>query len=198
MSVVPDVEVVVVVDVVVDAILSRDEDQERSTMATRTSTFTHLRPLATRNGWAPSIQGFKRLDVYQCSIPFYNLATRLAECAPESQRSLFNQLRHAAISVPLSIADASCSPRDSARFYATARRSALECKAILDAIETLCPDEQNLILTFRELLARVVSMLTDLERPMTSQVITKGAFTDTEAAVGEDFSSGNPDDFDHD
>ena len=51
------------------------------------------------------------------------------------------------------------------RFYTIARGSALECAAILDALEAIGLFDQPALMPARELLERIVSMLTGLIRP---------------------------------
>jgi len=77
---------------------------------------------------------------------------------------LQDQLRRAALSIPLNIAEASgrTGKAEAARTYAIARGSAMECAAVMDALKLL-----KLVDTARyqrglELLARVVAMLTKL------------------------------------
>ena len=55
--------------------------------------------------------------------------------------------------------------RDAVRFYAIARGSALECAAVLDALEAMAVFDEPDLRQARELLERIVSMLTDLIRP---------------------------------
>ncbi len=79
--------------------------------------------------------GFQRLDAYQCAVQFLARSASLAERAPRGYGDLSDQLRRAALSVPLNIAEGSGkTDRDAARFYTIARASALECAAILDAL----------------------------------------------------------------
>ena len=47
---------------------------------------------------------FNRLDVYGCAIEFFKLAIPLTERAPVGFHSLNDQLRRAAVSIPLNIA----------------------------------------------------------------------------------------------
>jgi len=108
--------------------------------------------------------GFQKLDVYRCAVTFLGVSSTLAEQAPRGHGALADQLRRAALSVPLNIAEGSgkgtMENREARRFYAIARGSALECAAIVDALEALRfvrADEAN---RARELLERVVSMLT--------------------------------------
>ena len=79
----------------------------------------------------------ERLDVYQRSIEFLAAALRIAERMPRGQAPLADQIRRAAMSIPLNIAEGSGrSPgsADRARFRGIARGSAMECGAILDVV----------------------------------------------------------------
>jgi len=79
--------------------------------------------------------GFQRLDVYRCAIQFLVLSTSLASRVPRGYAELSDQLRRAALSVPLNIAEGSGKgDGDAARYYRIARGSALECVAILDVM----------------------------------------------------------------
>ena len=82
--------------------------------------------------------GFQCLDVYRCAILFLGHASALAQRVPRGHATLADQLRRAALSVPLNIAEGTGKgDRDAARFYTIARGSALECAAILDVFEAL-------------------------------------------------------------
>jgi four helix bundle protein len=112
--------------------------------------------------------GFQKLDVYRCAVTFLGVSSTLAERVPRGHSALADQLRRAALSVPLNIAEGSgkgtMEDREARRFYAIARGSALECAAIVDALEALrfvLADEAT---RARELLERVVSMLTRMAR----------------------------------
>jgi four helix bundle protein len=109
--------------------------------------------------------GFQRLDVYRCASQFLGLAIHLAERAPRGYGELGEQLRRAALSVPLNIAEGSGkSERDARRFYAIARGSALECAAILDAFGALEFVQDTDLSEPLELLERIVSMLSRMAR----------------------------------
>ena len=93
------------------------------------------------------------------------LASKLVSKIPRGQGELIDQFRRAALSIPLNIAEGSGKfNKDAARFYAIARGSALECAAILDALEAMDVLDHSTLGTARELLERVVSMLTGLIR----------------------------------
>jgi four helix bundle protein len=55
--------------------------------------------------------------------------------------------------------------REAVRFYTIARGSALECAAILDALEVMAAFDEANPKQARELLARIVSMLSGPIRP---------------------------------
>jgi four helix bundle protein len=107
--------------------------------------------------------GFQRLDVYRCGVRFLGLAAALARRFPRGHSELADQLRRASLSITLNIAEGSGKTgRDGGRYYAIARGSALECAAILDAMEALGLLEGAEMQEERELLERVVSMLTKM------------------------------------
>ena len=67
---------------------------------------------------------------------------------------------------PLNIAEGSGKfSREAVRFYTIARGSALECAAVLDALEAMAVFDEPDLRQARELLERIVSMLTGLIRP---------------------------------
>ena len=106
----------------------------------------------------------EKLDVYQCSAQWLALSNEIVKALPKGNADLANQLRRATFSVPLNIAEGAgkISLLDKKRFYAIARGSALECVAIMDAIEILALCESSNILKAKKLLYRIVSMLSKL------------------------------------
>jgi four helix bundle protein len=110
--------------------------------------------------------GFQRLDAYRTATLFLAATTKLVTKIPRGNGDLVDQLRRAALSVPLNIAEGSGKfNRDAVRFYTIARGSALECAAILDVLEALAVVDEVSLQKPRGLLERVVSMLTGLIRP---------------------------------
>jgi four helix bundle protein len=110
--------------------------------------------------------GFQRLDAYRFSIEFLGISAKLVSSIPKGHSDIVDQLRRAALSIPLNIAEGSGKfTRDATRFYTIARGSALECAAILDALEAMAVFEQADLEGPRLLLERIVSMLTGLIRP---------------------------------
>lgn len=109
---------------------------------------------------------FQRLDVYKCAIQFLALSTRLLSAVPRGHGALADQLRRAALSVPLNIAEAAgrTTEADGARHYAIARGSAMECAAIIDALHVLRFADDLAHAEATDLLARIVAMTTKLCR----------------------------------
>ena len=81
----------------------------------------------------------EKFEAYQLAIEFTEVALQLMDDLPPAHSSLRDQLRRAAFSVPLSIAEGTGknSQADRKRFYAIARGSAMECAAVCDIIALL-------------------------------------------------------------
>lgn len=109
---------------------------------------------------------FQKLDVYRCSIEFVAIAMEIGAMIPRGHAELRDQLRRAALSVPLNIAEGAgrTSEADGARHFALARGSAMECAAVLDVVRALGALQDERYRQAIELLARVVAMLTKLCR----------------------------------
>jgi len=104
----------------------------------------------------------ERLDVYRAAIEFLVVADEVATGLPKGRAYLVDQLRRAATSIALNIAEGAgeFSPGDKARFYRMARRSATECAAVLDACRVTNLADSELLSRGRTLLLRMVAMLT--------------------------------------
>ena len=104
----------------------------------------------------------ERLDVYRTSIEFLALSDQMASALPRGRAYLADQLRRAASSIPLNMAEGAgeFAAADKARFYRFARRSATESAAILDALAALELTDESLRTCGRGLLLRIVAMLT--------------------------------------
>ena len=74
----------------------------------------------------------ERLPVYQTALAHIVIAERIARKAPRGHAALADQLRRASSSIVLNIAEGAgeFSPKEKARFYRLARRSATECMAV--------------------------------------------------------------------
>jgi four helix bundle protein len=82
------------------------------------------------------------------------------------RRYLADQLQRALVSIPLNIAEGAgeFSRRDKRRFYRIALRSATESAAILDVCRRLEIDDGTRLRAGRDLLLRIVAMLTRLTK----------------------------------
>jgi four helix bundle protein len=109
---------------------------------------------------------FERLDVYQRSVSFMALVVRVTERLPRGHADLGDQLRRAASSILLNIAEGSGKPTraDRGRFFAIARGSALECGAALDVLRLLGGASADDVEQGKVLLSRIVAMLTKMCR----------------------------------
>lgn len=108
----------------------------------------------------------EKLDVYRISIEFLALSSKIIECLPPGNSVLSDQLRRAALSIPLNIAEGTGKPStgEMKRFYGIARGSAMECGAVLDACRVLALADEDSITRGKEFLVRIVSMLTKMCR----------------------------------
>lgn len=108
----------------------------------------------------------ERLDVYGAAIDFVAVADDIVERLPRGRGYLADQLQRAATSVALNIAEGAgeFSPPEKARFYRMAKRSATESAAVLDVVRRLELGADSVLDRGRELLLRIVSMLTKMAR----------------------------------
>jgi four helix bundle protein len=123
----------------------------------------------SRSRWNESgitVFDHERLDVYLAAIEFLGIADKIASDLPRGRSYLADQLRRAALSVPLNIAEGAgeFSRKDKARIYRIALRSATECAAILDVCRALELNDISGLLDGRNLLLRIVSMLTRMTK----------------------------------
>ena len=107
---------------------------------------------------------FERLDVYQRALEFLVTVSQVVAELPTGNGTLIDQLRRAALSVPVNVAEGvgRSGLADRRRHYAIARGSAMECAAILDACRVLQLASPDLLLHGRSLLLRIVRMLSKM------------------------------------
>ena len=108
----------------------------------------------------------EKLAVYQAAVDWVATADLISERLPRGRGYLSDQLRRAATSVVLNIAEGAgeYARDEKARFYRIARRSATECAAILDVCRRLELVDAQLCARGRDQLLSVVSMLVRLIR----------------------------------
>lgn len=113
----------------------------------------------------------QRMEVYKLGIQFVVLTSQILKDLPKGRSYLADQLRRAATSIVLNIAEGAGEffPADKARFYRFACRSATECAAILDVCRTLGAADPALLDQATELLLNIVPMLVGLCKTMEKQ-----------------------------
>ncbi len=81
----------------------------------------------------------ENFEPYRLSIKFLIIANRIIERLPRGNAHLRDQLKRAATSVPLNIAEGSGKVHklERLRFYSIARGSAMECAAICDVVSII-------------------------------------------------------------
>lgn len=133
---------------------------------TETRSRTRPRPRSRRHEAGATVFDHERLDVYQTAIEFLAVADKMASDLPRGRSYLADQLRRAALSVPLNVAEGAgeFSRKDKARIYRIALRSATECAAVLDVCRALELGDVSGLLDGRNLLLRIVSMLTRMTK----------------------------------
>jgi four helix bundle protein len=106
----------------------------------------------------------EKLDVYRAGIELVILIDEIVQHFPRGRAYLTDQLQRAGASVPLNIAEGAgeFSNNEKGRFYRMAKRSATECAGIFDICRRLQIIEEQKHAKGRELLIRIVSMLTKM------------------------------------
>jgi four helix bundle protein len=108
----------------------------------------------------------ERWDVYRAALDLIIVIKEVVEALPRGNGYLADQLQRAGTSVPLNIAEGAgeYSASEKARFYRMAKRSATECASILDVCKQLALISEDRYTKGRELLLRIVAMLTKMSR----------------------------------
>jgi four helix bundle protein len=109
--------------------------------------------------------------VYQASIKFVTWATELISKV-KGKVAVKDQLDRASTSIPLNIAEGNgkFAIRDRCRFLDFARGSTLECAACLDVLVAKHLIETAAIVSGKEQLFEIVSMLMGLIKSLTSRI----------------------------
>ena len=109
---------------------------------------------------------FRDLDVYRLAIKHLSLTASLLSKIPKGHAHIHDQLKRAAMSIPLNIAESSGkTPRaDQRRFFAIARGSAMDCAALVDVCRTLQLAQLPELDQADALLTSIVRMLSKLAR----------------------------------
>lgn len=107
---------------------------------------------------------YEKLDVYQRTIEFLSLVLGAIEDFPRGQSAVRDQLKRAAMSIALNIAEGVGRPsrQDAKRFYAIARGSAMESGAVIDVCCLLGLINEQSSRNAKALLERIVAMLSKM------------------------------------
>ena len=108
----------------------------------------------------------EKLDVYRVSMELTVLIDEIVEHLPRGRAYLADQLHRAGTSILLNVAEGAgeYAANEKMRFYRIARRSGTETAAILELGNQLKLIEEARYKKGRELLIRIVSMLTKMTR----------------------------------
>ena len=108
----------------------------------------------------------EKLHAYQVAIELVVLINEMIKNLPRGNSHLSDQLHRASTSIPLNIAEGAgeFSKNEKIRFYRIAKRSATECASILDICHRLSLIGEKNTTKARDLLIRIVSMLTKMEK----------------------------------
>ena len=114
----------------------------------------------------PSMLDYEKLDVYRCAIEHLAFVFKSIPNVPRGYSAVVDQWRRAAMSIPLNIAEAvgKTSEADRNNRYAIARGEAMECGAILDVVTLIEAVPEPELVAAKQLLVRVVGMLTKMCR----------------------------------
>jgi four helix bundle protein len=106
----------------------------------------------------------ERLEVYQIARLLAREGNAFLAALPGGRSDLADQFRRASMSVSLNIAEGAgeFAPKEKARFYRMAKRSATECGAILDHIADLGVVTPHQTATCKTLIRRIVGALVKL------------------------------------
>ena len=109
---------------------------------------------------------YKKLDVYRCAIELLALVAEVLEILSRGKgnAALADQLKRAALSVPLNIAEGAgrATTADQSKHYVIARGSTMECGAIFDAALVLQLVDAERADRAEQLVMRLVGMLTKM------------------------------------
>jgi four helix bundle protein len=110
----------------------------------------------------------ERMDVYQRALEFVRVSSALHRSLVPGHGGLADQLDRAAVSIALNIAEGAgeFARREKARFYRIARRSATECAAVLDIVQTLGIVDQEIVRRGKVQLLEIVGSLIGLGKRM--------------------------------
>lgn len=103
----------------------------------------------------------ENLDVYRAALRFLELSQAIAKRIPAKQSYIADQLRRAALSCVLNIAEGfgKTTSTDQRRFFSIARGSITECAAVVDVVKVLALIDEQEHRAAKELTVRIAQML---------------------------------------
>jgi four helix bundle protein len=131
---------------------------------------------------------FKQLDVYKVTIEFMATTEAIVERLPPGHGKLIDQLRRAATSIALNIAEGAGEAQgdEKKRIYRIARRSAFECAAAFDVMRVRRLGDETELRNADRLLERIGAMLTRMTTTPTHPDSDSGAARlDSDSDSGE-------------
>lgn len=111
----------------------------------------------------------ERMPVYQLALDFLEGVHALTATMPRRWRHLIDQLQRASLSILLNIAEGAgeFAPAEKARFYRIAQRSAIECRAGLEAaskLNLMRPEHTPLVEMAGQIYAQLVGLGRSVDR----------------------------------
>lgn len=105
--------------------------------------------------------GHEKFKAYQIAIRFVELSLRILDKLEKGNADLRDQLKRAAMSIPLNIAEGSgrTSIVERRRYYTIARGSAMECAAVCDILLLLRREDDTDLLNAKSMLAEIAAIL---------------------------------------
>ena len=131
--------------------------------AVRKFLFTFLEQLTSTNKEL-NMFGHEKFKAYELSISFLADAMKLLDQLPSGNAHIRDQLKRAASSIPLNLAEGSgkMSNKDKLRFYSIARGSAMECAAICDVLVLTEPRFRKSAESAKATLEQITRILTTI------------------------------------
>ena len=106
----------------------------------------------------------EKFEAYQLAVAYWKLVIDILEKIPSGNSAVKEQLRRAASSIALNIAEGSgrCKTLDRKKYYTIARGSAMECAAISDLVISLEPRLEYDFGESKKVLHSIVSILSKI------------------------------------
>lgn len=106
----------------------------------------------------------EKLQAYRLSVDYWEIAINIIKEIPKGNSILIDQLKRAASSISLNIAEGygRSEDKDRKHFFSIARGSAMECAAISDLVLKLEPELETKIDYSKKILLSIVKILSTI------------------------------------